>query len=813
MGVAILQLQLILLVLVLLLNIQGSDAVQQFIVQKYKYGVSIKVSVNSSVEYIFEHDDTQKLWNDDPTRPDSGSPARVHVVSSEATRNNPIFITARQQKGILSWQLPVVIDDKEMDHLSRTLCPNKNYFITDSSESIQNHTIINVYTSSDIDIVFSLEINLVENFYLFTGENHATVVSPSTPQVFFYAFGDNVTRNDDNLQSVTTKTNAREKKTVVLRFDSDDDLCMLISIQNASCPIFDTENDIMFEGFYETVTRRGGITISSSRFPLGFYLVLVVKTSDEVCTGFSQNSSVAQFTNFFDFESQPYDVPIVDTRKDSNALRMKNVQILIQPSISYGEYWLATMSALIAIIIVYIIFLSGLCFYKFKPFKLEEVDHQDPINNENIVENNLLITSSVVQSNPQSVTNPNCNSSIISLGSPESCGKIYLNQLCTRNCKDIKRQSGLYLWHLITIAIFYGLPVIQLVITYQRVLNNSGNQDLCYYNFLCAHPVGLLSDFNHVFSNFGYVLLGALFIFFTWRKHKQFQDAVFEQSYGIPPHHGLFYAMGVALIMEGVLSASYHVCPNHSNFQFDTSFMYIMAVLCMVKIYQTRHPDINARAHSTFSMLAGAILICLFGVLYPNFYFWLFFTILHVGMCLLMTFQIYYMGQWKFNFCCCSGYKCGDICHPIYRSRCILVVIANLCNWGLAFWGLYHHSKDFATHLLYVFLMNLALHLAFYITMKVANGERPPIYTWLLLVTAMITWGGALFFFFSPSTSWALTPAESRTFNTPCKLLNFYDYHDIWHMLSAAAMFFSFMLLLTLDDDIMHKPHSKIPVF
>lgn len=116
--------------------------------------------------------------------------------------------------------------------------------------------------------------------------------------------------------------------------------------------------------------------LQKSRFPLGFYVVLVVKTSDEMCTGFSQNSSVSQFTNFFEFDSQPYDVPIVDSRRDRSALRLKNVQILIQPSISYGEYWLATMSALIAIIIVYIIFLSGLCFYKYKPFNLDEVVHQ-----------------------------------------------------------------------------------------------------------------------------------------------------------------------------------------------------------------------------------------------------------------------------------------------------------------------------------------------------------------------------------------------------------------------------------------------------
>lgn len=40
------------------------------------------------------------------------------------------------------------------------------------------------------------------------------------------------------------------------------------------------------------------------------------------------------------------------------------------------------------------------------------------------------------------------------------------------------------------------------------------------------------------------------------------------QEYGIPKHFGVFYAMGIALMMEGVLSACYHVCPNYSNFQF-----------------------------------------------------------------------------------------------------------------------------------------------------------------------------------------------------------------------------------------------------
>lgn len=63
--------------------------------------------------------------------------------------------------------------------------------------------------------------------------------------------------------------------------------------------------------------------------------------------------------------------------------------------------------------------------------------------------------------------------------------------------------------------------VVSLNEVYFQLLNQSGNQDLCYFNFLCAHPLLVLSDFNHVYSNLGYVLLGALFLLQVWRRHQQ----------------------------------------------------------------------------------------------------------------------------------------------------------------------------------------------------------------------------------------------------------------------------------------------------
>ena len=37
--------------------------------------------------------------------------------------------------------------------------------------------------------------------------------------------------------------------------------------------------------------------------------------------------------------------------------------------------------------------------------------------------------------------------------------------------------------------------------------------------------------------------------------------------------------------------------------------------------------------------------------------------------------------------------------------------------------------------------------------------------------------------------------------------------HDIWHFLGGAGLFFAFMFLLTIDEDIKYKKRTKIPVF
>jgi hypothetical protein len=106
-------------------------------------------------------------------------------------------------------------------------------------------------------------------------------------------------------------------------------------------------------------------------------------------------------------------------------------------------------------------------------------------------------------------------------------------------------------------------------------------------------------DFNHIYSNIGYVLFGIFFILLVRLRQtslrtklspgdkSQLRLEIAEEAenvgvfrkifpkviqsnceYGVLQHFGLYYALGIALILEGVLSAAYHICPNQSNFQF-----------------------------------------------------------------------------------------------------------------------------------------------------------------------------------------------------------------------------------------------------
>uniref|UniRef100_A0A8C5SAH2 SID1 transmembrane family member 2 n=1 Tax=Laticauda laticaudata TaxID=8630 RepID=A0A8C5SAH2_LATLA len=769
----------------------------------------------------------------------------VNVLSEQKER--PVLFVVRQKEAVVSFQVPLILrglfQRKYLYHdVSRTLCqpPTK-------SEVETQFFFVDVSTLSATNASYQLRVSRVENFVLGTGEPFTFNATAAQPQYFKYEFPEGV---DSATIKVTSST----------AFP-----CSVISVQDILCPVYDLDNNVAFIGTYQTMTKKAAITVQKKDFPShSFYVVVVVKTEDEACGG---------PLHYYPFSK---DEPV------DQGNRQKTLDVVVTPAVSSEAYVDGILFCLGVFLSFYVLTVLIACWENWRrrkrrqrqlqflsavdtpcsdggvrasllgnpPEPLDPFQGHPPLGSqcygsfgqdmcqqrqrhwaafamdrslENLVGRPRLDSlSSVEEDDYDTLADIESDKNVI-----RTKKFLCVADLARKDKRVLRKKYQIYFWNIATIAVFYALPVIQLVITYQTVVNVTGNQDICYYNFLCAHPLSNLSAFNNILSNLGYVLLGLLFLLIILQREISYNRALMRNDFqamecGIPKHFGLFYAMGTALMMEGLLSACYHVCPNYTNFQFDTSFMYMIAGLCMLKLYQKRHPDINASAYSAYACLAVIIFFSVVGVVFGkgNMAFWIVFSVIHILATLLLSTQLYYMGRWKLD----SGtwrrifhvlyIDCIRQCSgPMYMDRMVLLVMGNLINWSLAAYGLIMRPNDFASYLLAIGICNLLLYFAFYIIMKLRSGERLLPVSLLCIVFTSVVWGFALFFFFQGLSTWQKTPAESREHNRECVLLGFFDDHDVWHFLSSIAMFGSFLVLLTLDDDLDCVQRDKIYVF
>ncbi|CAG7836772.1 unnamed protein product [Allacma fusca] len=396
------------------------------------------------------------------------------------------------------------------------------------------------------------------------------------------------------------------------------------------------------------------------------------------------------------------------------------------------------------------------------------------------------------------------------------------------------------------IGIFYGLPTVQLLYTYHQISESTGQTDLCYRNYLCSHRVYSWDDFNHIYSNIVYVLLAVVFCIFVRRYEKKVhrlevklqEQGISEGDIGEGVGHqfGIFYALGLAFGLEGILSGLYHVCPTEMNFQFDTSFMFILAALSTIKIYQFRHTN-PICPHNTFGMLALISFISVGGIILGSKIYEGIFIFLHVVMILLLSVYLYYLGYVRDD----DNNPVTDNNNPvtdsaIFRKSEVLkkfrndpfvlfkpdhgtrltfllpLIVFNLAISISQILG----QNPFPTYLVYIFAGNMMLYFLYYCVMKVYHGEafniqfiQPLIY----LIFSFALGALGILYFLDKKYNANLSPAESRALNSPCIIESFYDSHDVWHFLSAGSIFFFFMTLLTLDDGIIQKPRQEIVAF
>ena len=213
--------------------------------------------------------------------------------------------------------------------------------------------------------------------------------------------------------------------------------------------------------------------------------------------------------------------------------------------------------------------------------------------------------------------------------------------------RSMYEKSEMYWQCLVIISIYYSIPTIQMVLDTNSEFDSTGNQDLCYFNTQCTKPLGRLKDFGSTFSNLGYVVLGLLFIFLVRLKSTRFDQIEITHLHGVPQQNGVLYALGAALVMEGLMSTIYHVCPTTLAFQFDTTFMYLIAILMFVKLFQGRHPDLSPNAFVAYMILGIALILEAFSFYYNGLPFWIVFCTIYMSFVVVISVVSYSLGTVK----------------------------------------------------------------------------------------------------------------------------------------------------------------------
>ena len=353
-----------------------------------------------------------------------------------------------------------------------------------------------------------------------------------------------------------------------------------------------------------------------------------------------------------------------------------------------------------------------------------------------------------------------------------------------------------YYWKfLLLIGSYYVLPSLQFVFYQSKELNNA----TCYYNHKCKKDLYFIPAFNNIISNILYIIFGLLFIIIIKLKKKKEER---QLDYPINNHPALYYSLGISLVFEGICSAIFHICPSMLNFQFDTSFMFLGTILTFITIYQKRHMAPSPMKIYSFSALLIFINTLPLSGLSKGFDIWFWGGIFFI-MAYMMIFgsiHLYYDEDYHIETLNFSTLKQK---FKSIRKRDIPKLILILCINSFTL-GMYIFATitkpNFTDWLLGVCIINLIIYFVYYIIQKIKNREpiSKIVYIWIIVdIIIMIL---AIIYFFKSVTDKFLTMEESNKLNQPCVLFNYFDYHDIWHILSSLGLFIFMNIVYFLDN-------------
>ena len=673
-------------------------------------------------------------------------------------------VLIRQGEETANFQLPrshAAKRDKVVDFdsaLTRnvTICPGQKISATST-------LMINLVSTSLSPILVKVRTTLIEEGRGWTTKPHSDEDEEKIKEIRSEFWFSNPLIHSVRVDDILPATDDYVK----LRIESEENspcFCSLLSVQRARCPYYDSIADAKRYGRWQTMDESTSMVIdvkelTGSKEEL---LIVLIGADDKVC-------------NFVNKEDRKEKCA---GRKAINGALRKNVTITVEPTARTEDRMKATFIVTVAYLLIMIVcfVVSGILFTfkqeKFASEILQKTNKEGWAKAKAAVEEKASETKEPTIGNEEGeklegsgAMEGSANGFVdIDLeGDPKTqktVKKTLEKRTMALGAKDKSKvryqKNQLFMSGLFIISIFYAVTVLQTAFHAQRMQFKTGDNDICYYNSRCQIPLLYTShflDFNHFFSNLGYVIFGLTFIGIVYMQAKKYQEAgdnVKEllSNHGIPFLTGVYYSMGGALVMEGLMSAAYHICPTRISFQYDTTFMYLIAILIYVKLYQNRHPDSSASSVKAYTVLGLAIMLEAISIYFGNSkWFWVIFCIIYILSIVCVVANIYQLdSKDKLNKLKPTSVMDRVMFFKVYhllfnesknamtgkrkgkKTRPLLVFISMTCVINVVlciFFGVVASLKDVtaSNFLLYLFMINMFIYLGYYVFMKKKNNE------------------------------------------------------------------------------------------
>lgn len=276
------------------------------------------------------------------------------------------------------------------------------------------------------------------------------------------------------------------------------------------------------------------------------------------------------------------------------------------------------------------------------------------------------------------------------------------------------------------------------------------------------------------------------------------------------------YAFAWGLIFEGCFSMLYHLCPTKLTFQFDAAFMFVISGLIVLSLYNGISFKECAHGRRIQQPVEASNFFLYFIVpLYVfNYFGSLYYSnteSLSVGMqivfvlCLVAYYII--MFSWAgvklfYNISRWGDFKRCDV----LTKAVIFIVILALASIALPVL----FKTNFPNIFLFTCILACLLAIMGKVVIKFWQSERSHwtvkkvafrIFQGSYVLVTLGVMGTAVWIFSMKATTDKVQPPEiSRDLNHACAVVGFFDYHDLWHILSSFALLMGAYLVLYISE-------------